>query len=295
MTFLLFNVLNGIQLSMLMFLMALGLTLIFGLMDILNLAHGAFYMIGAYAGYVLFGISNSFWVALVLAPLLPAVVGFLLQYFVMQPLIDRGRSAHLDMALLTFGIMFFTIGAIDLVFFERLGLTFLSIGKPEFLNSYVNVGMPYPSYRLFIVGLGLGIGVLVWLALERTVIGAVVRAGVDDREMVSAMGINIHLVFALVFAAGCGLAGMAGVVAGAELSIDVNMGVQILIPTLVVVVLGGLGSVKGCFFGALIVGLTETMAQAYAPDLALFAIYVLLVGILVFRPHGFFGRTPRTV
>lgn len=295
MTFFLFNVLNGIQLSMLIFLMALGLTLIFGLMDILNLAHGAFYMIGAYAGFVIFQMSNSFWLALILAPFLPAAVGFLLQYFVLQPLIDRGRSIHLDMALLTFGLLFFTIGAIDLVFFEWLGLTFLSIDKPEFLSSYVNFGTVYPTYRLFIIGLGLVTGLLVWLALERTVIGAVVRAGVDDREMVQAMGINIKLLFALVFAAGCGLAGMAGVVAGAELSIDVNMGVQILIPTLVVVVLGGLGSVKGCFLGALIVGITETMAQAYVPDLALFAIYLLLVGMLVFRPHGFFGRTPKTV
>ena len=295
MTFFLFNVLNGIQLSMLIFLMALGLTLIFGLMDILNLAHGAFYMIGAYAGFVIFQMSDSFWLALILAPLLPAAVGFLLQYFVLQPLIDRGRSIHLDMALLTFGLLFFTIGAIDLVFFEWLGLTFLSIDKPEFLSSYVNIGTVYPTYRLFIIGLGLVTGLLVWLALERTVIGAVVRAGVDDREMVQAMGINIKLLFALVFAAGCGLAGMAGVVAGAELSIDINMGVQILIPTLVVVVLGGLGSVKGCFLGALIVGVTETMAQAYVPDLALFAIYLLLIGMLVFRPHGFFGRTPKTV
>lgn len=295
MTFFLFNVLNGLQLSMLIFLMAIGLTVIFGLMDILNLAHGAFYMVGAYFGYVIFQATGSFWAAFVVAPLLPALLGFLLQYYVMQPLIDRGRTAHLDMALLTFGLLFFTIGVIDFIFFETLGLTFMSIEKPAGLESYVNVGTFYPAYRLFIIGLGLAVGLVVWFILERTVIGAVVRAGVDDREMVRAMGVNIYLVFAGVFAFGCGLAGLAGVVAGAELSIDGHMGVQILIPTLVVVVIGGLGSVKGCFFGALIVGMTETFAQAYAPTLALFATYLLLAAMLIFRPQGFFGRAPKTV
>jgi branched-chain amino acid transport system permease protein len=295
MTFFLFNLLNGLQLSMLIFLMAIGLTVIFGLMDILNLAHAAFYMIGAYFGYVVFQGTGSFWVALVVAPLLPMVLGFMLQYFVLQPLIDRGRDAHLDMALLTFGLLFFTIGLIDLIFFEWLGLTFMSIDKPAGLGSYINIGTFYPTYRLFIVALGLSVALIVWYLLDRTVIGAVVRAGVDDREMVRAMGVNIYLVFASVFALGCGLAGLAGVVAGAELSIDISMGVQILIPTLVVVVLGGLGSVKGCFLGALIVGMTETLAQAYAPALALFATYALLAAMLVFRPQGFFGRAPKTV
>lgn len=295
MTFFLFNLLNGLQLSMLIFLMAIGLTVIFGLMDILNLAHAAFYMAGAYFGYVVFQGTGSFWVALAIAPLLPVVLGFLLQYFVLQPLIDRGRDAHLDMALLTFGLLFFTIGLIDLIFFEWLGLTFMSIDKPAGLGGAVNIGTFYPSYRLFIVGLGLSVALIVWYLLDRTVIGAVVRAGVDDREMVRAMGVNIYLVFAGVFALGCGLAGLAGVVAGAELSIDISMGVQIMIPTLVVVVLGGLGSVKGCFLGSLIVGMTETLAQAYVPALALFATYALLAAMLVFRPQGFFGRTPKTV
>lgn len=138
MTFFLFNLLNGLQLSMLIFLMAIGLTVIFGLMDILNLAHGAFYMAGAYFGYVVFQATGSFWIALAIAPLLPLILGFLLQYFVLQPLIDNGRSAHLDMALLTFGLLFFTIGLIDLIFFETMGLTFMSIDKPAGLGSYVD-------------------------------------------------------------------------------------------------------------------------------------------------------------
>lgn len=295
MTFFLFNLLNGLQLSMLIFLMAIGLTVIFGLMDILNLAHGAFYMIGAYFGFVVFQGTESFWLSLAIAPLLPLALGFALQYAVLQPLIDRGRSAHLDMALLTFGLLFFVIGLFDLVFFETLGLTFMSIDKPAGLGSYVNIGTFYPAYRLFIIALGLAVALLVWLVLERTVVGAVVRAGVDNREMVRAMGVNVNLVFAAVFGLGCALAGLAGVVAAAELSIDINMGVQILIPTLVVVVLGGLGSVKGCFLGALIVGMTETMAQAYFPTVALFATYVLLAAMLIFRPQGFFGRVPKTV
>lgn len=210
MTFFLFNLLNGLQLSMLIFLMAIGLTVIFGLMDILNLAHGAFYMAGAYFGYVVFQATGSFWIALAIAPLLPLILGFLLQYFVLQPLIDNGRSAHLDMALLTFGLLFFTIGLIDLIFFETMGLTFMSIDKPAGLGSYVDIGTFYPAYRLFIIAVGLVVAVVVWLLLERTVVGAVVRAGVDDREMVRAMGVNVYLVFASVFALGCGLAGWPG-------------------------------------------------------------------------------------
>jgi len=295
MTFFLFNLLNGLQLSMLIFLMAVGLTVIFGLMDILNLAHGAFYMVGAYFGYVVFQTTDSFWISLAIGPLMAMALGFLLQYYVLQPLIDRGRSAHLDMALLTFGLLFFTIGLFDLIFFETLGLTFMSIDKPTGLGSYIEIGIMYPTYRLFVIALGLVVALGVWLLLDRTVIGAVVRAGVDDREMVRAMGVNIYVVFACVFALGCWLAGLAGVVAGAGLSIDINMGVQILIPTLVVVVLGGLGSVKGCFFGALIVGMTETLSQAYVPALALFATYLLLAAMLIFRPQGFFGRAPKTV
>jgi len=295
MAYFLFNMLNGLQLSMLIFLMAIGLTVIFGLMDILNLAHGAFYMVGAYFGYVVFQVFGSFWMALLIAPLLPLTLGFLLQYFVLQPLIDRGRTAHLDMALLTFGLLFFTIGLTDLIFFETLGLTYMSIEKPAGLGSYINIGTFYPSYRLFIIGIGLATALIVWAILERTVIGAVVRAGVDDREMVRAMGVNVYLIFASVFGLGCGLAGLAGVVAGAELSIDIAMGVQILIPTLVVVVLGGLGSVRGCFIAAIIVGMTETLAQAYVPALSLFATYLLLAVMLIFRPQGFFGRAPKTV
>lgn len=290
MSMFLFNALNGLQLSMLIFLMAIGLTIIFGLMDTLNLAHGAFYMVGAYVGYALFTATGSFWLALAIAPLLPLVLGLGLQYLVLQPLKDQGRSAHLDMALLTFGLLFFIIGVIDLIFFETLGLTFLSIEKPDFLRGAVNIGILYPTYRLFIIAVGLAVAVAVWFLLERTVLGAVVRAGVDDSEMVRAMGVNIYLVFGLVFALGCGLAGFAGVIAGAELSIDIDMGVQILIPTLVVVILGGLGSVKGCFIGAIIVGMTDTFTQAYLPEFSAYATYILLAAMLIVRPQGLFGR-----
>lgn len=295
MDFFLFNLLNGLQLSMLLFLMAIGLTITFGLMNILNLAHGAFYMAGAYLGYLIGKATGNFWLALVLAPLAPMALGFLLQLFVLQPLVDRGRNIHLDMALLTFGLLFFAIGLADLIFVEMLRLTFVSISKPAILSGYVTIGMPYPAFRLFIIALGGAVGFSVWFLLERTVVGAVVRAGVDDQEMVRAMGVNVYLVFAGVFAFGCWLAAVGGVVAGAELSVNSSMGAAILIPTLVVVVLGGLGSVKGCFLGALIVGMTQTMSQAYAPQIAIFAVYALLALMLIVKPSGFFGRMPRTI
>lgn len=292
MSFFLFNLLNGMQLSMLLFLMAIGFTITFGLMNILNLAHGAFYMVGAYMGYMVGSLTGSFWLALLLAPLIPMVLGFLLQYLVLQPLVDRGRDIHLDMALLTFGLLFFVVGVAELVSIEILHITFASIRKPALLAGYVNIGLPYPSFRLFIIGLGIAVGLLVWLLLERTIIGAVVRGGVDDQETVRTMGIDVHLVFAGVFAFGCWLAGISGVVAGAELSIDSSMAASILVPTLIVVVLGGLGSVKGCFIGAIVVGMTQTLTQAYAPAIAAYSIYILLTLILVVRPQGIFGRAP---
>jgi branched-chain amino acid transport system permease protein len=284
-TFLLY-LLNGLQLSMLIFLLAVGLTLIFGLMDCLNLAHGGFYTIGAYAGAVVATATKSFWLALVAGPAVAAAFGVMLEVFVQRPLVNRGRSSHLDIALLTFGLLFVIMGVMELIF----GAEYLSIRVPPVLNGAVGIlGFTYPIYRLFIIGLGLAVALGVWLLLDRTVFGAVVRAGVDNREMVLGMGININLVFAVVFGLGCALAGLAGVIAAPVLSIYSRMGATILVVTFIVVVIGGLGNFKGSFYGAILVGMVDTLAQAYVEEAQLFAVYVVLAAFMMVRPQGIFG------
>jgi branched-chain amino acid transport system permease protein len=284
------QLLNGVQLSMLVFLLAVGLTLIFGLMNILNLAHGAFFTMGAYFGLVVANTTGSFWLALLIGPLLPFVAGFVLQFFVLQPLAQRGRSTHLDLALLTFGLLFATAGAVEYIY----GSAFHSIATPDFLKGRVALlGIQYPLYRLFIIAVGVAIALALVLVIDRTLVGATLRAGVDNREMVTALGININVLFALVFGFGSALAGFAGVVSAPVMSIYSNMGIGIVVTTFVVVVVGGLGNLRGSFYASLIVGMTDTFAQAFLPEAELFAIYALLIVVMIFRPQGLFGAVGR--
>jgi branched-chain amino acid transport system permease protein len=202
------QILNGLQLSMLVYLLAAGLTLIFGLMNILNLAHGAFFTLGAYCGVVVGGATGSFWLALLIGPLLPLLVGVVLQSIVLQPLAECGRSTHLDLALLTFGLLFATAGGVEWLF----GSSFLSIPTPPALAGHANLlGISYPVYRLFIIGVGLAVAVGLTFVFDRTLLGATLRAGVDNRAMVTALGVNINALFAIVFGLGAALAGLAGV------------------------------------------------------------------------------------
>ena len=286
----LFQILNGLQLSMLIFLLAAGLTLIFGLMNILNLAHGAFFTLGAYGGLLASVASGSFWVALIVGPMLPFVLGALLQYFVLQPLVDRGRSTHLDLALMTFGLLFATAGAVELLY----GSAFYSIAMPSVLSGHISLlGLSYPAYRLFIVAAGLVVALSLKLVVDRTLIGATLRAGVDNREMVMALGINVNLLFAIVFGGGAALAGLAGVIAAPIMSVYSQMGIGIVVTTFVVVVVGGLGNLKGSFYASLIVGMTDTLSQAYLPDAEMFAVYALLIMVMIVRPQGLFGSVSR--
>lgn len=327
---LLINLLHALQLSMLYFLLAVGLTLIFGLMDTLNLAHGGFFTIGAYIGWrsVTWGgalvasffaepglndfqfnrvalqySTEFFWAALILAPIAVGALGYLFQRFVLNPLSLRGRETHLDFALLTFGLLFVIMGTMELIF----GTTPLTIQKPDLLSGAVDIfGLSYPVYRLFIIGVGFTIAFLLWLLLDRTVWGAIVRAGVDNRDMVLGMGINITSVFAIVFAVGTGLAALAGVVYAPEASITATMGARILVVTFIIVVVGGLGNLQGSFYASLIVGFVDSLAQAYKPhvsvfglefqvDLELFGIYILLAVVLMVRPRGIFGTKGQAV
>jgi len=284
------QVLNGLQLSMLVYLVAAGLTLIFGLMNILNLAHGAFFTLGAYCGVVVAGLTGSFWLALLLGPLLPLLLGAFLQSMVLQPLAERGRSTHLDLALLTFGLLFATAGAVEWLF----GSAFLAVPTPAILTGHLHLlGISYPVYRLFIIGVGLAVATGLTFVFDRTLLGATLRAGVDDRAMVTALGVNINALFAVVFGLGAALAGLAGVIAAPLTSVYSQMGITIVVETFVVVVVGGLGNLRGSFCASLIVGMTNAMSQAYLPEVEMFAIYLLLIGVMIVRPQGMFRTVER--
>lgn len=272
--------LNAAQFSMLLFLLSIGLTVIFGLLHFVNLAHGALYMLGAYIGISVAAVTGSFWAALVLAPI--AVMGIGVVLYV--TLIDRLRGAGpMNQVLVTFGLIFVFL---DLV---RIGWGDVALGlsAPEALAGTSRIfGVNYPAYRLFIIALGLAVMAILWIILARTQIGAMIRASVENGAMASALGIDVGRLFFVVFCVGCVLAGLAGVVAAPVTSATTGMGISILIPTLIVVVIGGLGSLQGAIAGSLIVGFIETFGAVLLPGLAAVLTYVLLAAVLVLRPQG---------
>lgn len=274
--------LNGLQLSMLFFLLSIGLTVIFGLMHFINLAHGALYALGAYVGVTAFALTGMYWGAFVAAPVAVAIAGVVLY----SGLIRRMRKAGpMSQVLVTFGLIFI----LQDLFSIAWGDLALSIPQPELFTGRVAfLGIEYPTYRLFIIGVGLLAMAGLWLLLARTQIGAMIRAGVDNDQMAACLGINVDRLFFLVFCLGCALAGLAGAVAAPVLSVTTEMGAQILIPTLIVVVIGGLGSLKGAIAGSLLVGFIQTFGAVLAPQFASVAIYALLAAVLIFRPAGLF-------
>jgi branched-subunit amino acid ABC-type transport system permease component len=276
--------LNGLAYGALLFLLAVGLTLIFGMLDVVNLAHGSFYMLGAYAGLVMISATGSFWLALLAAPLAVGLVGMGIERVCLRPLY---RRPPLDQVLLTFGFIYLFEDLIKAIFGGKIR----SIPVPALFASSVTVGdFTYPSYRLFVIAFGLTVAVALWLLLERTRLGSIIRAGVYDAEMTAGLGINIHRVFTSVFAVGAALAGLSGVIAGPIQSAFPAMGVGILIPALIVVVVGGLGSLKGSLAGSLIIGQAETFGKAWLPEVAMLIIYVVMALVVLLRPQGLFGR-----
>jgi len=276
--------LNGLSYGVLLFLLSVGLTLIFGMLDIVNLAHGSFYMLGAYAGLALIAATGSFWLALLLAPLVVGLIGALVERTCLRPLY---RRSPLDQVLLTFGFIYVFEDAVKWTWGGRIR----SIPSPDLFSGSVTVfGATVPSYRLFVIAFGLAMAVALWLLIERTRLGAIVRAGVFDAEMTAGMGINIDRVFTGVFAGGTALAGLSGVIAGPIQSAYPPMGAGILIPALIVVVVGGLGSLKGSLAGSLIIGQAETFGKAWLPGFSMLIIYVVMALVLLIRPHGLFGR-----
>ena len=279
--FWLFQTLNALQLSMLLFLLSVGLTVIFGLMHFVNLAHGALYAVGAYVAATLSG-AAGYWAGLVMAPLAVGLVGLLLYAFLIRRM---RRSGPMAQVLVTFGLIFVLLDLTRMLW----GDVALGIESPGLLSGRIDIaGVDYPVYRLFIIGLGAAIFAALALVLTRTQLGAMIRAGVDNEQMAACLGINVDRLFLAVFCVGCGLAGLAGAVAATVLSVTPDMGLQILIPTLIVVVIGGLGSLWGAMAGSLVYGFVQTFGAVLLPGLASVLIYALLAVVLVLRPSGLF-------
>jgi branched-chain amino acid transport system permease protein len=277
------HVLNGVTFGGLLFLLASGFTLIFGLMRITNLSHGGFYLIGGYVGLSILWLTGSFWLALVGAGLAVGALGLAVE----RCLLGRVRGQVEPEVLLTLGLAF-ALGDLALVIW---GGDPQMIRAPGVLSESVNLfGLTYPVFRLFVVLVTLAIGLGLWYLQERTRLGAVIRAGVDDREMVDALGIDIKVVFNRVFALGGLLAGLAGLLGGAFLSLYPGADFEILLLAVVVVIIGGPGSLVGALIGSLLVGLIDAFAKALVPDLLYFTIFAPMVLILAWRPYGLLGR-----
>jgi branched-chain amino acid transport system permease protein len=277
------SVLNGVAIGFLLFILAVGLSLVFGMMDVLNLAHGALFLGGAYLGAQFAGAGwAGFLAALGIAAVAGLVAGGLLSLMT-EPL--RKRS-HLDQALLTLGVALVASELLIIVF----GDDPLSVAAPPGLDGSVSVfGATYPSYRLALIGIGAVLALVVYLVVDRTRVGALVRATVADREMVAALGVDNRLVKAGVFAVGSLLATTAGVLGGPVYGARPGLDATVLILALVVVVIGGLGSVRGALVGALVIGQVDTLGRVLLPDLASFILFAALAIVLVLRPQGLFG------
>lgn len=277
------QVLTGLAYGMLLFMIAVGLSVIFGLMNIVNLAHGVFFVVGVYLAFSLMNRGLNFWLALALATLAMAVLGILVE----RGLLFRSYNDELSQVLLTFGLAFLLADVVRMVWGTRSRI----LPTPDALEFSVDLGgIGFPAYRLFVVVVGCLVAVMLWYLETRTRIGAIIRAGVDDREMVSALGINVTLVFAGVFAFGAGLAGLSGVLGGPILGMYPEMHFDILVTSLIVVVIGGLGTWKGAFVGAILVGMVETLGQVWFPSLALVIVFLMMTVVLVLKPTGLFGR-----
>ncbi len=292
--------LNGVQFGLMLFLLAAGLTLVFGIMDMINLAHGSLYMIGAYLMASIAQATGSFWVALPLALIATALVGAVLEIAVLRRLYERD---HMTQVLATFSLILIANEVVRMIW----GSQPIMLNGPAGLTGPVELpgGIQYASYRLAIIGVGLLVAVLLYFLVAKTKVGMLVRAGASNREMAAAMGVDIRRLFTAVFATGAALCGLAGAMLGPILAVQVGMGENILILAFVVIVIGGIGSIRGAFVGALLVGLVDTMGRALlpivfatlfppqvasnlGPSLSSIMIYVLMAGVLFFRPQGLF-------
>jgi branched-chain amino acid transport system permease protein len=292
--------LNGIQFGLMLFLLAAGLTLVFGIMDMINLAHGSLYMVGAYLAATVAMATGSYWLAVAVAMGGTAMIGVLLEVTLLRRLYQRD---HLHQVLATFALILMSNEAVRMIW----GPTALALDPPPSLAGPVELlsGLHYPAFRLVIIGVGLVVAVLLYLLVSHTKLGMLVRAGASNREMARTMGVRVNLVFTIVFAIGAALCALAGAMLGPLFAVQVGMGESILILAFVVIVIGGIGSIRGALVGALLVGMVDTVGRTFlpmwlravlppsvasnlGPALASVLIYVLMAGVLFWRPQGLF-------
>jgi branched-chain amino acid transport system permease protein len=292
--------LNGLQFGLLLFLLAAGLTLVFGIMDLVNLAHGSLYMLGAYFAATFAALTGSFVAAAVLAFIATLLVGMAVEVIALRPLYGRD---HLDHVLGTFGLILFFNELVRLVW----GPAGLTLPLPSWLNTSIEIlpGLYYPTYRFAIITVTLAVALALYVLVMRTRIGMLIRAGASNREMVAALGVNIKLLFTFVFGLGAALAGLAGLMQAPILTVQIGMGENILILAFVVIIIGGIGSIRGAFIAALFVGLIDTVGRAFlvdvlrlvltpaaastaGPALSSMLIYLIMAAVLILRPEGLF-------
>lgn len=291
---------NGLQLGLTLYLLAAGLTLIFGIMGILNLAHGSMYMVGAYSAAVIAVKTGSFLAAALGGALMAGLVGLTIEFLIIRRLYER---EHLDQVLATFGIILFANEAVALMF----GRSPLFMSVPQWASGQVEIfpGVPYPQYRLFVMVAGIAVALLLWQLIARSRLGMQIRAGATHREMVGALGVDIARLYTVVFGVGALLSGLAGALIGPVRSVQIGMGEDVLILTFVVVVIGGIGSLRGAFAGAMIVGVIDTLSRAVAgpaikawiggptgdslaAGLSSIMVYLAMALVLLIRPTGLF-------
>lgn len=293
------QLLNGLQLGLLLFLLASGLTLIFGIMDFINLSHGAFYMVGAFIASTVVGKTNSFLFGIVVAVLAVFLIGALIERFIVRRLY---KNEHLDHVLITFGLILVFDTLVQMIWGSAGGV----IPLPDVLNGQFHLAsLVVPTYRLLIIGAGLAVAVGLYILVSHSRLGMLIRAGASDRSMIAALGVNIDRLYLIVFAIGAALAGLAGVLIAPITEASIGMGNEIIIIAFVVVIVGGIGSIKGAFYSALLIGFIDTLGRSYlgdllalfmanqaaetaAPALSAMLVYLLMAVVLAFKPQGLF-------
>ena len=284
------QVLNGITFAMFLYLIAAGLSIVFGVIDIVNFAHGSFYMLGAFIAYSLIHILNfsgDFYVTLMLAPIAVGIVGVIMEVFLLRPIY---KAPHFLQLLLTYGVVLIVQDAI-MFFWSGHGEFVKSVPPPKILAGSINIfGHPFPTYYLFTIICGMILATLLWWFLEKSKWGSLIRAAASQKEMLNALGVNVKLLYTMVFALGALLGGLGGVLAAPVRAAYPGMGMEVIVECFIVVVLGGLGSVRGAFVAALIIGQLEVFGIEFLEEFSMVFIYLLMIGVLLYKPSGLFGK-----